>query len=119
MMPFFGYKTARRFFKKKKKKLSRIFLTYHLHIQQVLAEHGPRSRAGRKGWEARGRRNYMGDPERSVTRCDLLSAPRVGPPRIRANLARIQTWSPQRWERSGARPRDSGLCRSVQSAPPG
>ena len=117
-MPFFGYKTARRFFKKKKARQN------FPHLPSPLAEQGPGSRAGRKGWEARGRRNYMGDPERSVARCDLLSAPRVGPPRIRANLARIQTWSPQRWELSGARPPEkskagSGLCRSVQSAPPG
>lgn len=41
MMPAFGYETVRRSFKKKKKKLGRIFHTYHLHIQQVLSEHGP------------------------------------------------------------------------------
>lgn len=101
MMPLFGYAIMRSSFFKK---LDRIFHTYHLHIQQVLAEHSPRSRAGRKGGEASGGRNGAGVPVRSVVRCALLSAPRVGSPRLRASLAGIQTTSPRRQERSSADP---------------
>lgn len=61
-MVFFGYAIIR------KSNLGRIFHTYHLHIQQVLAEQSSLNRAGRKGGEDSAGHNCPGGP------CTLLGA---------------------------------------------
>lgn len=74
-----------------KKQLGRISHTYHLHIQQVLAEQSPGSRAGRKGGEANAKQKGPGDAARSLGCCaPHRSVTGIGSPRIRGSLARTQ-----------------------------